>query len=70
MNATPSSQSQSTNTMGFQAQMLVMLNDTFSKLSSAITDNKNESKSERPKFCFVVFGDHGSYFFTSLARSL
>ena len=35
----------------FQAQMLLMLNETFSKLSTALTDNKTtETKSDRPKF--------------------
>jgi len=35
----------------FQAQMLLMLNETFSKLSTALTDNKTaETKSDWPKF--------------------
>jgi hypothetical protein len=46
LNATPVSPCQSTNTMDFQDQTLVMSNDTFSKLSTVITDNKNDFKSE------------------------
>jgi hypothetical protein len=34
----------------FQAQMLQLLSDTFSKLSTAITASKNDSKLEWPKF--------------------
>ncbi len=35
----------------FQTQMLLMLNETFSKLSTALTDNKSaDTKSEWPKF--------------------
>jgi hypothetical protein len=34
----------------FQAQMLQMLNDTFSKLSTVLVDSKIETKSEWPKF--------------------
>jgi hypothetical protein len=34
----------------FQAQMLQMLNDTFSKLSTVLSDSKNDTKTEWPKF--------------------
>jgi hypothetical protein len=34
----------------FQSQMLLMLNETFSKLSTVIQDTKSESKVEWPKF--------------------
>jgi hypothetical protein len=34
----------------FQAQMFQLLNDTFSKLSTALTDSKHDGKSEWPKF--------------------
>ncbi len=34
----------------FHTQMLQLLNDTFSKLSTAITDTKNDTKSDWPKF--------------------
>jgi hypothetical protein len=34
----------------FQTQMLQLLNDTFSKLSTAITNTKNDTKSDWPKF--------------------
>jgi hypothetical protein len=34
----------------FQSQMLQMLNDTFSKLSTVLTDSKNDTKTEWPKF--------------------
>ena len=34
----------------FQAQMLQLLNETFSKLLTTITDSKQETKSDWPKF--------------------
>jgi hypothetical protein len=34
----------------FQSQMLLLLNETFSKLSTVIMDMKSESKAEWPKF--------------------
>jgi hypothetical protein len=34
----------------FQSQILLMLNETFSKLSTVIQDTKSESKVEWPKF--------------------
>jgi hypothetical protein len=40
----------STNSDTLQAQMLQMLNETFSKLSTVLADSKNETKSEWPKF--------------------
>ena len=45
------STSSSTPPLDFQAQMLILLNDTFSKLSTAITETKSmDTKSEWPKF--------------------
>jgi len=41
----------SSNSVDFQSQMLLMLNETFSKLSTALTETKTtDSKSEWPKF--------------------
>jgi hypothetical protein len=60
----PSFISNSTSQLDFQAQMMVMLNDTFSKLSTTLVENKSqESKLEWPKF----LGDSKKFRFWYLA---
>jgi hypothetical protein len=46
----PSTSTPSSSPQDFQAQMLHMLNDTFSKLSTVLMESKNDAKSEWPKF--------------------
>jgi len=42
--------SSSSSTVDFQSQMMLMLTESFAKLSSALSDKKDETKSEWPKF--------------------
>ncbi len=46
----PLSVSSSNSSMDFQSQMLAVLNETFSKLSSVIGDKSSETKSDWMKF--------------------
>jgi hypothetical protein len=53
----PSTVSSNLSGTGVKTQMLLMLSESFSKLSTALTDKKDDQKSEWPKFS----GDHKKF---------